>query len=188
MYRVFILISMLLTNNLLWAGSLDASINDNSVNAALSWVKNQRSPDAMQIQLGYMHNLQGNRYVSAGLHVIGETGNVKNPIELGVGGKLMGIDSNNVGSLYGLTLGIEIRYYPQNINRLALSGQYYYGPNVVVSNPARSFQDLGIRAEYQILPQAFVYVGYRTVDIALTTGGKDIIDDGLHAGFRILLQ
>ena len=188
MYRVLILASMLLANSMAWAGSIDASVNDNSVNITTGWVKNQRSPDAMQVQLGYMHNLQGNRYVSAGLHVIGETGDAKNPIELGVGGKLMGIDSDITGGLYGLTIGLEMRYYPKSINRLAFSGQYYYGPNVIVSNPASAFQEFGVRAEYQILPQAFAYVGYRTVDISLSTGGRDIIDRGTHFGFRILLQ
>lgn len=188
MYRVLILVSMLLVDSVVWAGSIDASINDESVDITVGWVRNQRSPDAMQVQLGYMHNLQGNRYISAGLHVIGETGQSDNPIELGIGGKLMGINSDSVGSLYGLTLGVELRYYPKSINRLAFSGQFYYGPNVVVSNPASSFQEFGVRAEYQILPQAFTYIGYRTVDIGLAAGGSDNINRGVQLGFRILLQ
>lgn len=188
MYRVVILVSMLLTNSMAWAGSIDASINDNSVNITLGWVKNQRSPDAMQVQLDYMHNLQGSRYVSAGLHVIGETGQSDNPIELGIGGKFMVIDSADNDGMYGMTIGVEMRYYPKSINRLAFSGQYYYGPNVVVSNPARGFQEFGLRAEYQILPQAFTYLGYHAVDVSLSGGGTDNIDSGVLLGFRILLQ
>ena len=188
MYRVLILVGLLLTSSTLWAGSIDAGINDNSVNITLGWVKNQRSPDALQVQLGYMHNLQKSRYISAGLHVIGETGQSDNPIELGIGGKFMAIDSNTNGSLYGMTIGVEMRYYPKTINRLAFSGQFYYGPNVVVSNPASSFQEFGLRAEYQILPQAFTYVGYRDVDVSLSNGGGDSIDSGVVLGFRILLQ
>ncbi|MDH5359889.1 MAG: YfaZ family protein [Gammaproteobacteria bacterium] len=188
MYRIILLLATLLTSSMAWAGSIDASINDNSVNITVGWVKNQRTPDAMQVQLGYMHNLQGNRFLSAGLHVIGETGQSDNPIELGIGGKFMGIDSNTSGGLYGLTIGVEMRYYPKSINRLAFSGQFYYGPNVVVSNPASSFQEFGIRAEYQILPQAFTYIGYRTLGVGLAAGGSDNIDNGVHVGFRILLQ
>lgn len=188
MYRVLILASMFLANSVVRAGSIDAGINDDSVNITVGWVKNQRSPDAMQVQLGYMHNTQGNRYLSAGLHVIGETGQSDNPIELGIGGKLMGIESTKIGGLYGMTLGIEVRYYPKTINRLAFSGQYYYGPNVIVSYPASSFQEFGVRMEYQILPQAFTYVGYNFMDVALVAGSNDNIDSGVQVGFRILLQ
>ena len=188
MFRVIIFVGILLSNTLVFADSLDTSLNDSSVNVTVAFVKNKRSPDALQVQLGYMHNVQSNRYISAGLSVIGETGQRDNPIELGVGTKIIGIESSTSGSFYGGTIGLEVRYYPKRINRLALSGQYYYGPTVIVSNPASNFQELSIRAEYQILPQAFAYVGYRNVDISLLSGGNDQIDQGAHVGFRILLQ
>ncbi|MBD3610287.1 MAG: hypothetical protein HUJ30_07030 [Gammaproteobacteria bacterium] len=174
-----------------YAGSLDANLNDNSVSLTLSSVAghhHQRGPDALQTQLGYMHNINDNRYVSMGLHVIGETGKSDNPLELGVGGKLIGIDTPSASLLYGLMIGVELRYYPKSVNRLSYSGQLYYGPNVVVSSNADNFKELGLRAEYQILPQAFAYLGYRNVNVGFTGGNDAEIDDSMHVGFRILFQ
>jgi hypothetical protein len=190
MLRFLIAAVALLFSSSIWAGSLDANINDNSVNLTLGWIKNNKSPDALQMQLGYLQNLQQNRVISAGVFVIGETGNSDNPIELGVGFKGLGVQSANpaTGTVYGLALGVEVRYYPKNINRLALSSQIYYGPNVVVTSPASSIAELGVRAEYQVLPQAFAYIGYRSFDVALSTGGHDLIDNGFNMGFRILFE
>lgn len=174
----------------LWAGSVDANINDNSVSVNLAWIRNNKTPDALQYQLGYLQNTQGNRVLSAGIFVIGETGNSDNPMELGVGFKGLGVQSADplTGTVYGLSLGVELRYYPESINRLALSSQIYYGPNVVVSSPANGITELGVRAEYQILPQAFAYIGYRSFDVSLDGGGHDMIDNGFQLGFRILFE
>lgn len=191
MLRFLIAAGALLFSGSIWAGSLDANINDSSVSVNLGWIHNNKSPDALQVQFGYLHNLQQNRVISAGVFVIGETGNSDNPIELGVGFKGVGIQSANpaTDTVYGLALGVEIRYYPRSINRLAFSSQVYYGPNVVVSSPASSIMELGVRAEYQILPQAFAYIGYRSFDVALSDGGgNDVIDSGMHVGFRILFE
>ncbi|MBD3671490.1 MAG: hypothetical protein HUJ29_12035 [Gammaproteobacteria bacterium] len=188
MYRYLFAALALFVTTPAWAGSVDASINDSSVNVTLGWVQNNKSPDALQIQLGYLTNLQRNSVISAGVQVIGETGKSDNPLELGVGFKFLGVDSASSGLLYGLALGVELRYYPKNINRLALTTQLNYGPNVVVSSPAESMMELGVRAEYQILPQAFAYAGFRTFDIGLSGGGNDLIDNGFHVGVRVLFQ
>jgi hypothetical protein len=111
-------------------------------------------------------------------------------MELGVGFKALGVKSADpvTDTVYGLALGLEVRYYPETINRLAFSSQIYYGPNVVVSSPANGILQLGLRAEYQVLPQAFAYIGYRSFDVSLSDGGTDHIDNGFHVGFRILFE
>ena len=181
MLRFLAAVSALLMTGSVWAGSVDANINDNSVSVNLAWIRNNKTPDALQVQAGYMQNTQGNRVLGAGVFVIGETGNSDNPIELGVGFKALGIHSANpvTDTVYGLALGLEVRYYPERI---------YYGPNVVVSSPASSITELGLRAEYQILPQAFAYIGYRSFNVALASGGNDMIDNGFHLGVRIMFE
>lgn len=173
-----------------WAGSVDANINDNSVKVNLGWIQGNNTPDALQYQLGYLQNVNGNRAVDAGIFVIGETGNSSNPMELGVGFKAIGIQSANPTTdiVYGLALGVELRYYPESINRLAISSLVYYGPNVVVSSPANSIVQLGLRTEYQILPQAFAYLGYRSFTVGLGGNVNDNIDSGFNVGVRIIFE
>jgi len=190
MLRFLAVLAALFMTGPVFAGSVDANINDNSVSVNLAWIRNNKTPDALQVQAGYLQNTQGNRVLGAGVFVIGETGNSDNPMELGVGFKALGIQSANpaTDTVYGLALGVELRYYPESINRLAFSSQIYYGPNVVVSSPASSITELGLRAEYQILPQAFAYFGYRSFNVALSGGGNDLIDNGFHLGVRIMFE
>jgi hypothetical protein len=63
MMRYLAAFAALLMAGPVWAGSVDANINDSSVSVNLAWIRNNKTPDALQMQAGYLQNVQGNRVI-----------------------------------------------------------------------------------------------------------------------------
>jgi hypothetical protein len=52
---------------------------------------------------------------------------------------------------------------------------------------ADSFQETGVTIDYQVLPQAFVYVGYRQIEVDIDNSPDNVeLEDDAHLGFKML--
>ncbi len=172
------------------AGSLDANLNNDSARLALSWMT-APSPNALEGEASIYYNTDSYYVGTLGVRVVGETGRQGNPLEAGVGGKLIAITSGDDDNLdaVGLGLGFGLRYYPVSINRLAFGGQVHYAPEIVAFGDVNNLFEGILTVEYQVLPQAFAYVGYRLLKVEREDNGKSQdVDEGAHVGMRILFQ
>ncbi len=180
---------MLLTSATAAAGSLDVNLNNDSVRLALSWMTSP-SPNSLEGEAAIYYNTDSIYVGTIGVRVVGETGRKGNPLEAGVGGRLIGITSSddNIDGL-ALGLGFGVRYYPETINRLALGAQLHYAPNIVSFGDVENVLEGMLNVEYQVLPQAFGYIGYRLLKAELEDSGRTReLDEGAHLGMRILFQ
>ncbi len=172
------------------AGALDANLNNDSARLALSWMTSP-SPNSLEGEAAIYYNTDGYYVGTLGIRVVGETGRQGNPLEAGVGGKLIGITSGDDDNLdaIGLGLGFGLRYYPVSVNRLAFGGQIHYAPEIVAFGDVNNLLEGILTVEYQVLPQAFAYMGYRLLKVEREdTGESQDVDEGAHVGMRILFQ
>ncbi|MFP4131424.1 MAG: YfaZ family outer membrane protein [Thiohalospira sp.] len=174
------------------AGQLDLNLNDDAAYAQFGWAINQDQPGDLNGEAGLYYTTDDVYVGNVGLMVVGETGSSDNPLEAGVGVKALGVhmdDNRDDFDSVGLAPGLALRYYPAAVNRLVVGGRVHYAPNVVSFGDADSLLEAQARVEYQIIPQAFAYLGYRHMEAEPEGGGKDItLDEGGHLGVRILFQ
>ncbi len=172
------------------AGALDINLNNDSVRLALSWMTSP-SPNSLEGEAALYYNTDDYYVGTLGVRVVGETGRQGNPFEAGVGGKLIAITSSNDDNLDAMVLGLGfgLRYYPATINRLAFGGQVHYAPAIVSFGDVNNVFEGILTVEYQVLPQAFAYVGYRLLKVEREDNGDtQDLDEGAHIGMRILFQ
>lgn len=139
-----------------------------------------------QVDFGLLHNDDGDVYVGhLGLHLVDNAGAESNPLKVGLGGKLTFLDSDfQSGS--ALALGAFARYNFPSANRFALAGSLYYAPDVIAFDDLSRYLEYDIRAEYEVLRNASIYLGYRNLEVEVESGADAELDDGLHFGMRFV--
>lgn len=174
------------------AGQLDLNLNDDAAYAQFGWAINQGQPGTLNGEAGLYYTTDDVYVGNIGIMVVGETGSSDNPVEAGVGVKALGVHRDNNRDDFdsvGMAPGLALRYYPAAVNRLVIGGRVHYAPDVVTFGDADSLLEAQARVEYQIIPQAFAYVGYRHLEAEPENGAEDIeLDEGGHVGIRILFQ
>jgi len=84
-----------------------------------------------------------------------------------------------------LALGGLVRYSPPATQRLGIVGEVYLSPNIVTFGDANRYVETNVRAEYEVIPQAVAYVGYRRVEFGIDNRPNEILDEGVNLGVRI---
>jgi hypothetical protein len=64
-------------------------------------------------------------------------------------------------------------------------GSVYFSPNITTFGDADRFTETGVRVEYEIIPQAAAYLGYRKIRFGLSSAPDVILDEGIHVGVRL---
>ena len=85
-----------------------------------------------------------------------------------------------------LALGGMVRYAPFPDRRLGLIASLYYSPNIVTFGDTDRCAEIGARMEFEIIPQALVYLGYRRIEFGLEAKPNVILEEGAHLGVRII--
>ena len=170
------------------SSALDININNDAAFAGLTW---GMGDDNLIGEGQFYYNTEDAYVGSIGLLVIGETGQTDNPVEAGIGAKIIGAYGNTDSSFFGFAVspGVSLRVYPPEANRLVLGLNVNFAPEVVSFGDAKSLVETSARIEYLLIPQAFAYLGYRR--LAVTDDRDDesyVLDSGIHIGVRMLFQ
>ncbi len=178
--RIFVTAAMLAVSGAVLADSLDINLNNDSVQGI--YATNWRSAE---FSVGALFNNDQNDWVaSTGLLANGEKVTSGARIEASVGGKIYGASVSNQDIL-ALGLGGQIRVFPNN-GPLAISGYFFYAPDVVTFVDGKRFWEGGLRLEYEVIKKtASVYIGTRKVKAKLDNGSEVTVDSGGHVGVRI---
>lgn len=67
---------------------------------------------------------------------------------------------------------------------LALTGELYYAPKITTFDDGDDLLDTRIRLETDVSPNARAFIGYRTLQTDLKTGGDYEIDDNVQLGIN----
>jgi hypothetical protein len=132
------------------------------------------------------HNMLGD----FGLVVQDELGDNAPGFSVGVGikglaAKVTGNNSTIVNNTSALALGGLVRYSPPDTQRLGVVGEVYMSPNIVTFGDANRYVETNLRVEYEVIPQAVAYVGYRKIKFGINNRPDAILDEGVNLGVRI---
>ena len=122
--------------------------------------------------------------VGMGARVTGQAGTGSPGLQVGIGAKLFGgsVDGNGFAAL---ALDGGVRYSPPPLPRLALGVRLFYAPDIVTFADANNYVQAEVRVAYEVLPQSFVYIGYRDLHVGITGTGHKTVDSNVHIGIKI---
>lgn len=178
------------------ADNIDINLNNDALR--LSYAHQLQSTKGLSVEVGGLYTEEmrydGHRVdddellLHAGLLVSGENWSQAGTFDISIGGRLIAgsIEPGNTNyDLVALGFGGDVRFSP--VHRLGIGGNIYYAPDITSFQDANSYQEFGVRVDYQLMPQAFVYVGYRNVEVELDNPGstKAEFDDNVHLGFKM---
>ncbi len=135
---------------------------------------------------GVLHNSAAGDVFSAGVLAVGAPSVGKQKLAAGIGGRLAYLDGD--GSQrdgYALGLGGSVRWVLPRYDRVALSAEGYWAPEVLCGGDADEYLDGTVRAGFSITRQAEVYVGARYVRADYDNRPATHFDTGLNTGLNL---
>ena len=141
------------------------------------------SENGLQMSFGLLHNQDEGSVVDAGLHVVDDATADGRGFIVGLGGKLLAIDSDRANDTGGaIAVGGHFRYVFPSYNRISLSGEAYYAPDVLGFGDVQEYLELAIRGEYAVLRQARVFLGYQKISSNFEGTQSFDFENGIHVG------
>ena len=181
--RLLVSLALIFASGPAAADSLDINIHDDALRIVYGMGLQSVSRGA-ELELGHMFNQDNDSVSHIGFVVSGENWSDSGVFDIGLGGRAVLVNTDPVDAS-ALALGGRVRFSP--VQRLGIGGFVFHAPDIVVSDDADGYTEYGVRLDYQLLPQGFVYVGYRNVELELDNDGPEIeLDDNGHVGMRLL--
>lgn len=162
------------------AGNLDFNLSDE---AFLLRFTNTATAGGAQVDYGLLHQEDDVYIGSLGLHLVDNAGTGETPFRVGLGGRLQYIDTDPASGGV-IAIGAWGRYSFPGANRFALAGNVHFAPEVTSFGDVTGFLEFGIRAEYEVLRNASLYLGYRDIEADFEMADDVELDDGLHFGMQ----
>jgi hypothetical protein len=189
-YSLFAASTMAIISTTALADTIDINLRDKS---AQFQYKSSLGRDALgktEFHVGVLYVNTNNLLSDIGLLVKDELGANVPGVSVGVGikGVVARVKGNNstTNNASALALGGLVRYSPPAIQRLGVVGEVYLSPNIVTFGDADRYVETGVRVEYEVIPQAVVYLGYRRIAFGLKAQSSyAILDEGVNVGLRI---
>lgn len=135
-----------------------------------------------ELDLGMIYTTDDDFVGVLGIQVIGDTGSRSPGLKAGVGVKLFGGNTDKDNDFVVITLGGSLRYNPPFLDRFDIRAYINYAPKIVSFMDADNFSYYGVRAGYEIMQEALVYVGYRRIELGPSKGSDETIDSGMNIG------
>ena len=166
------------------ADELDFSFNSDALR--LQYVYQMES-SGLDIDGGWLHNTDNGDVLHAGVHLVDLASSGRDKIEAGIGGRFVYTNGDFSGQDgYAVPVGGFVRYTPQAMNRLSVSGSLYYAPSILALGDMDKYQEYTFRVSYNVLRQADVYLGARYVRGDYKKGAPDSrYDTGMHIGMTL---
>jgi len=141
----------------------------------------------VELETGIMFNEDDNYLVNLGMMLRND--NLDSPIILSLGGRSYFASANRTETnqdykVVALALGLEVLFVPDNMGGLGMGFHYYYAPDILSGADAETVIEYGVKLDYQLTPQANIFVGYQKINADLTDNEGDIdIEKGFMFGF-----
>jgi len=187
-YRAMGLLLLSTASTIAAADNIDLNLRDEAIRATYSMELKSGGFSGLSGELGVLYSedkkkLNDTLY-HAGLHVSGENWSQSGTFDISIGTRFYYTSPANL-DLSAMAIGGAVRFSPAH--RFGIGGHFYYAPDITSFQDAKTFSEAGIRIDYQLLPQAFVYVGYRTIEVDIVDGPKNVeLDDDAHVGIKML--
>jgi len=182
-------LSLLIASSTVLADTVDITLRDTSVQLQYKTSMGRDALGKAEFHAGVLYVDKNNLLGDFGLLVKDELGDKAPGFSVGVGlkGVIAQVNGNTTTdhNVSALALGAMVRYSPPTISRLGFVGQMYLSPNIITFGDADRYVETGARIEYEIIPQAVVYVGYRRIAFDLKSQPRATLDEGATLGVRM---
>jgi YfaZ precursor len=178
LYRCLILGSLFLVGAA-QAASVDANLNVDAVRVQATFP----SWGNLTADVGLLYDRDGGDVVHAGLMLVDEASAGEDLIA-GMGGRIVLVDTDS-GQGQAVAVGGFFRYTFPSFNRMGISGQAYFAPDVLAFGDTTRYFELSLRVQYNLLRQGHLYLGWRKVSANYSLVPEANVDVGMHLGMRI---
>ncbi len=136
-----------------------------------------------EVDYGLLHQEDDVYIGSIGLHVVDNAGTQSSPFQVGLGGRLQYIDADPASGGV-LAIGAWGRYSFADANRFAIAGSAYFAPSVIAFGDVDHYVEYSVRAEYEVLRNASLYLGFRSIEADFDIADDVELDEGVHFGMQ----
>lgn len=182
-FILLLIASLCLSASLAAADSIDLGFNDDSFQLGYTHGLSHDEYGATSINTRFLYDDEEETYLgSLGLDFSGEPGNIPG-LELGVGGKLYGGNTNDDIDFLNLGVGVRTTYAPPRLGGLGVDGRFVYAPEIFSFLDSERLMESEVRLTYAAVPRVKVYLGYQNVRLKPDNGSTRTIDDSVRIGF-----
>lgn len=181
--RTLPILAMLGCSPLAAANGLDVNVNNKAARVTIDF---ELSNNLVLDGSWFHHQDKGDVY-GVGLHVTGAATGGRDPLQAGLGGRLLRVDSDAGGREDGgaLPLGGFVNYTLPDYNRFVLGGSLYYAPDVLSFGDVSTYWEYNVWAGYSVLRTGQVYLGVRGIRAEFEDTPNVNMDTGVHVGLRL---
>jgi hypothetical protein len=184
--RVATIALLFAANTAVTAGELDISLSNDTAQVRYYAPMSHSKYGHTDFDVGALYTENDDLMASAGMMMSGDAGSRAPGVHLGVGFRGYGVSFDNINKdLFALTLGGEVLVVPPSERRLGIAFFGNFAPDITTFGDAGQFSEVGGRVQYEVLPEASVYVGYRQIKADLDPGATVTLDKGLHVGLKM---
>lgn len=185
MLRIVLALFLTTVSSLSFARSFDINLSSDAAQFKYGSHVGATNYGRTEMTIGFLYNEDDNYLGEVGLLVIDEAGSKTPGLELGVGPKFWfgGSDEADV-DISGIGLGGQLRYKNLNYPRIIYGFSLFYAPSIVSFLDADNILEYDIRIEYELLPTANVYVGFRSIEADIKNRDDAEIDESAIIGLR----
>ncbi len=168
------------------AQEIDLSLSKDTALLSYTMPINYSAAGRTDADFGLLYTEDNDMLVMAGIAMSGEAGSQVPGLDGGVGFKFYGVSMDNGADIGAVALGGMLKYELPGLNRVSLVGALNYAPNITTFGDADRLWDFNARVEFEVLPAAIVYLGYRDVGARMDINKLDIdLDKGAHIGLKM---
>jgi hypothetical protein len=166
------------------ADAFDINMNDTSVQLQYAAAMGRANLGKSELHFGYLYTSDKNSFGDLGVFVKDEVGSSVPGVSVGVGIKGLIAHAKNYDAS-ALAVGGLVRYAPFPDKRFGISGLVYLSPNIVTFGDADRYVETSAKLDYEIIPQAVAYLGYRKIAFNLKNSTDATLDEGVIIGVRV---
>ena len=182
--RSFLALFLLASSTSVLADTVDLNLRDSAVQLQYIAPLGRDTLGSTDLHAGVLYTDHNGRYGDFGILVKGPVGDRASGVTAGVGLKGVMAEVNDFNAA-ALALGGQMRFSLPATARLGIVGELYFSPNIVTYRDAERFVQADARLEYELIPQASAYIGYRRITFSLANKTEAVLDTGFNAGVRI---
>jgi len=176
-------VPLLTVSNTAAADTLDINLRDSSAQLRYSASMGRDTLGKSELHLGLLYANKDNFLADFGLQVQDEVG-VNSSVTAGVGIKAV-VARTAASDASAVAVGALIGVKPLPDPRLNIVGLVYVSPEILSFGESTRYIETTARVEYEIIPQALAYLGYRSNRFDLKNKFQTKMDDGLMIGLRM---
>lgn len=182
LHRILAL-SLIVFSSTALADAVDINLRDNSAQIQYNASMGRDTLGRSELRAGFLYTSNKSSLFDFGLLVQDDVAGARG-VTVGLGMKAL-IAKTRINNTRAVALGGLVRFAPFTDTRFGISGRVYMSPNIVTFGDADRYTETGLKLDYEVIPQAVAYIGYRKIKLGLKIPPDEILDEGVHLGVTI---